>query len=461
MVTTPRLDDHTAYQITAGHLGTDVNNPQQVEAFLNQRVATAKDVLKLIKGYHEAIIRPELYGAVVQLEHSIKNINDRVWVTQAELRFMASDNRAQQKHQSGLMLITTGWPTGMTPAGRYYMLGWMLQQLQEVKNFLSNRGLLHDDMDHTALDPQFWFGVLSVDPTTVPQGQDFYSSMTMLTFKSWDLRSAFLSRYGGTAGTPLYSDPTTPQAGRHIRVSPCAPQWQRKLESPLRVLIAVCNVHEDCENKRLTIFWKSLTLMAPTGSPDFDHTAVAWARLFYEESEGTFKGRLEVSHAMSRVMMSPPSNVDSREESLWTEKWNEVMWGQQLLLDQIDHTAYAAAKADAKGTGKGANFAGRRHWSNTLLHNSYFSPYPLELELVQVEAVAFIWDKFCTKAAAPNECIGDLKMCTYGGKPAPPTAEAPDAEMGEPATTPPTQFSKAPAPVPAKGRGRGKGVKGS
>ena len=142
----------------------------------------------------------------------------------------------------------------------------------------------------------------------------------------------------------MYADPTTPQAGRHIRVSPSAPQWQRKLESPLRVLIAGCNAHEECENKRLTIFWKSLTLMAPTDSPDFDHTAVAWARLFCEESEGTFKGRLEVSPDMSRIMMSGPSTVDSKEDNLWSEKWNEVMWGQQLLLDQMDHTAY-----DSKG----------------------------------------------------------------------------------------------------------------
>ena len=131
---------------------------------------------------------------------------------------------------------------------------------------------------------------------------------------------------------------------------------------------------------------------------------------------------------MSRIMMSGPSTVDSKEENLWSEKWNEVMWGPQLLLDQMDHTAYATAKAEAKGTGKGTNFGvGRRHWSNTLLHNSYFSPYPFELELVQVEAVAFIWDEFCTKVGAQKECVGDLMVCTFGGKPAsPPCANRAD-----------------------------------
>ena len=467
VVTRPHLDDHTAYQLTAGQLGHDVNDAAVVEKFLNSKVTTARDVLRLLKGYHEAIIRPELYGAVVQLEYTLKAMNDRLFATQSELRFMASDNRSQQKHQSGLMLVTTGWPTGMTPSGRHYMLGWMISQLPEAATFLVNRRYLDANFDHTALPAEVWFNVLSVEPTTIPQGKDFYSPMTMLTFKAWDLRSAFLTRYGGTSGTPLYSDANTPQAGRHIRVSPCAPQWQRKLESPLRVLIAVCNAHEDTANKKLTILWKSLTLMAPSDSPDLDHSAVAWARLFYEENNGTFRGRLEVSPEMSRIMMSGPVNVDAKEENLWSEKWNEIMWGQQLQFDEMDHAAYQSAKQIGMASGRGTSYGGgRRHWSNTLLHNSYFSPYPFDLDLVQVEAVAYIWDEYAIKAGSPNECIGDLKVCTFAGKPAaaPGAAEQPEVEMGEAPTMPPpsTVPSKAAAPQPAKGnKGRGRGPKGA
>ena len=99
-----------------------------------------------------------------------------------------------QKHQSGLMLVTIGWPTGLGPEDRRYMLGWMLSQVPEVVTYLKNRGLLAME-DHTALQlqPSFWFNSLSVDPTTVPHGQ-WWSAMTMLTFKSWDIRSAFLRR---------------------------------------------------------------------------------------------------------------------------------------------------------------------------------------------------------------------------------------------------------------------------
>ena len=143
------------------------------------------------------------------------------------------------------------------------------------------------------MEPEIWFQVLQVDPTTVPQSHGFFSAMTMLTFKAWDLRSAFLSRFGGQSGTPLYVDATTLRAGKHIRVSPCAPQWQRKLEAPLRVVIAVISPHEDFRGQRLIILWKS---------PDFNPDHTAFARLFYEEQGGVFKGRLEVSADFARIM---------------------------------------------------------------------------------------------------------------------------------------------------------------
>ena len=83
----PHLEDHTAFQITAAHMGKDVNNPKEVEAFLNSKVTTTRDVLRLVKNYHESI--PELYGAVVQLETAMGKMSDRLFTTQAELRFIA------------------------------------------------------------------------------------------------------------------------------------------------------------------------------------------------------------------------------------------------------------------------------------------------------------------------------------------------------------------------------------
>ena len=50
------LEDETAFQVTAGELGADVNNPQSVQQVLAAPVHTAKDVLRIVRGYHKAVV---------------------------------------------------------------------------------------------------------------------------------------------------------------------------------------------------------------------------------------------------------------------------------------------------------------------------------------------------------------------------------------------------------------------
>ena len=419
------LEDHTADQATASGFGVNINDQGAMQEFLNQPVHTAGDVLKLVKTYHKAVIRPEMFGMVAQLETAIKKVHDHTFTCQKELQFMIADNRSSQKHAAGLQLVTTGWPNGLTPQQREHMLGWMLGNTPEIVTYLQARGLLAQNHDHTALSPNgyasFWFNVLSTEPVTVPQKGGFFSGMTLVTFKSWDLRSAFLRRYGGAAGMPLYIDQNTPQPNRHIRVSPFTPQWQRKLEAPLRVLIAACNAHPETQGKRLIILWKTLTLMQPTEDRDFKPDHTAWARLFYEERDRTFRGRLEVVQEFAALLNGPPLSKTEGEETLWSECWNQTIWGNQLELDEMERAAYHTARQQAVTSGSGTNFGrGRKHWSQALLHQSTFSPYPFELDFCGVERVAFVWDELCDKCQKPDEKIGSYEVATYAGKPAAP-----------------------------------------
>ena len=421
------LEDQTATQTLASHMGVDISRPEQVATFLQKPVKTTADVLQLVRGYHKSVIRPEVYGMVAQLEAGLRRVSDTVFQATQDLNFMMADNRSNQKHTAGLMIVTTGWPNGLKPDMREYMIGWMISNTPDIVRYVKNRGLLSQDTDPSTTPPQFWWNVLQTDPTTVPQG-DLWSGMTLLNFRAWEVRSAFLKQYGGPSGVPLYSNATTPVAGKHIRVSPCTPQWQRKMETPLRVLIACINSTGEYEGQRLVTLWKTLTLMAPTESKDFvpDHTA--WARLFYEERDGTFIGRLEVVPDLMRVMQGPPQTVGADEQSLWEEKWNSQVWGSQREFDRLEAEAFKQAKAAAAGSGKGVSTGkGRKHWSNTLLHNSYYSPFPYNLEVVQVESVAYCWDEFCEKCGKPAEKVGDHNAATYGGKP----EVAGDADMEE------------------------------
>ena len=452
------LEDHTADQATASGFGVNINDQGAMQEFLNQPVHTAGDVLKLVKGYHKAVIRPEMFGMVAQLETAIKKVHDHTFTCQKELQFMVADNRSAQKHAAGLQLVTTGWPNGLTPQQREYMLGWMLGNTPEIVTYLQARGLLAQNYDHTALSPNgyasFWFNVLSTEPVTVPQKGGFFSGMTLATFKSWDLRSAFLRRYGGAAGMPLYIDQNTPQPNRHIRVSPFTPQWQRKLEAPLRVLIAACNAHPETQGKRLIILWKTLTLMQPTDDRDFKPDHTAWARLFYEERDRTFRGRLEVVQEFAALLNGPPLSKTEGEETLWSECWNQTIWGNQLELDEMERAAYHTARQQAVTSGSGTNFGrGRKHWSQSLLHQSTFSPYPFELDFCGVDKVAFVWDELCDKCQKPDEKIGSYEVATYAGKPAAPASASdhtatdlpadPFSDAGLPSTWQPKGGAKA------------------
>ena len=435
------LEDHTAAQLVAAEYGVDINTPAKVEEWLAQPASSNKDVLNLVKTYHAKVIRPEMYHLVLQLETALGKISDDLFATRRELAWMASDNRQQQKQACAIQLITSGWPQGMGPDGRKFQICWMLPQVPKIRNFLADRGNIHD---HTAEEDGRWYNVFSVGPVTIPQGQEWWSGMTLLTFKSFDLRSAFLERFGGTGGTPIYSNATTPVAGKHVRISPCSPQWQRKLECPLRVLISVLNQHAEYTGQSLVILWKTLTLMQPSSERSYQPDAVAWGRLFYSEVGGEFRGRLEITPPMKNAMAAGPSNIDSTETDLWSECWNQVVRGSQYDLDQAEAKSYKEAKDHSATTGKGVHKGKtRKHWSNALVHNDYYCPYPFQLDIAIVDQIAFCWDEYCQKMGKPEECVGDMGVATYQGKPPLPIQK--DTEGDVAMTTPPSQTTAAPS----------------
>ena len=162
-----------------------------------------------------------------------------------------------------------------------------------------------------------------------------------------------------------------PSASQNLKWTGCSkhqqrsasstPQWQRKLEAPLRVLLACVSSHPDYEGQKLIILWKTFTL---------------------------------VTQDMFKVMQSQATTAPS-EESLWSEKWNQLLWGSQWEFDEAERQAFRAAKAAAQGSNKGASLGkGKKHWSNLLLHNSWHAPYPYQLDIIPVEAVAFAWDEY-------------------------------------------------------------------
>ena len=408
----------TAVQLTAAQMGIDMNDQQAVQQWLKTPVPDRQSVLETMQAYHGAVIRPELYQMVAQIEEAFKHLDDQIFQCSQEVRWLASENRQQQKHLAGTQLLTSGWDTSLRPEEREYQIAWMLSQCERITHFLKIRGLLQEDHLESHLN------CLAQEPTTVPVGSGF-SAMTTLQFKSWDCRQAFLEAFGGSAGTPLYRDPLSPIPNKHIRVTPASPQFQRKLEAPLRVLIALCNKSPEFVDSQLVILWKTLTLMQPQTTRTFDPEALAAARLSYFEASGDFKGRLEVTPALAEVMRSKPIDGAGEGDTLWAQTWNTIMFGPQLELDLLDAQLVRDALAGAKGSGKGMMLGkGRRHWTTPLLHMNRHNPFPLQLEILETEAVAYVWDEYCDKMNKPLQKCGNYQMATFQGKPPTVTAEA-------------------------------------
>ena len=453
------LEPDAALEVTVAALGINPQDKVAVNQWLEQPVANNRELFATMRAYHEQVIRPECFSLIVQLETGLKALNNNLFNVRRELSWMSADNRMAQKHACGVQLLTTGWPQGLSPPDREYMLGWMLQNTPKVVTYCKDRGIIRD---HNATEVKRYLQVLATDPVTVPAGGDFWSGMTLLTFRAYDLRSAFLETYGGGMGSPVYTDENTAVRGHHVKVAPCSPQWQRKLESPLRVLLTCVNSHPDHNaQSRLTILWKTLTLMEPVDGDEFKADIKAWARLFYFEDNGEFKGRLEVVRDLERLLMAPPTETTAPEANLWAQMWNRVQWGPQYELDQAEAAAISKARSEAAPSGKGLNMGkGKRHWSSAAVHTNYYEPYPFSLDFVVVDSIFFSWDELCDKCKVPNEKVGDYSIATTQGKPPAPIVADLQSQAESTAATPgkgsqtTTPGAKGPQGGKPKGRGR-------
>ena len=221
----------------------------------------------------------------------------------------------------GLLAACKFSSTGVAPNQRGYMIGWMLKQVEGIRNFCKDRGYVTAE---TREELGRYFNALTADPVTIPQ-RDAWSPMTMVTFKAWAERQAFMERYAGQGGAPFYMNETTPRANVHIKASPCSPQWQRKLESPLRVVLSCINNHPDFSAAPASVFvlWKTLTIMQPSARREFQKNA----RLFYSGESGEFRGRLELHPDLMKICVDAPANVGAEEANLWSEQWSLTQMG--------------------------------------------------------------------------------------------------------------------------------------
>ena len=220
-----------------------------------------------------------------QIEQAFVHLDSRLTYVADNLAWLQADNRKEQRQRASLMVILQGFPETMSPTHRQYPIRWMLCQVNALCQHVSMLGLPFSVNDNSI------FQVLASDPVTIktgksPQGEEQWSSMTMLTFKGFDLRKEITDTYVGKGNIPLYSDTNTAVPGKHIITLISTPPHQRKLEAPLRLLMRALNSTARFKDHNMVPLWKPLPLMTPTESNDFQADATACASFCYVHKEG-------------------------------------------------------------------------------------------------------------------------------------------------------------------------------
>ena len=65
-----------SFSITAAHAGVDINDGSALQAWMQAPVTTRQDVLQTLRNYHVAVIRPEVYHMIAQVENIIGKLDD-------------------------------------------------------------------------------------------------------------------------------------------------------------------------------------------------------------------------------------------------------------------------------------------------------------------------------------------------------------------------------------------------
>jgi hypothetical protein len=387
------LEDATAIQVTAGQMNININDEHSLQAFLQAPApSTMGDLLKTVRAYHTAVIRPELRQVCMQMDKAVQNLNEAYLQQRQEFNWLAADSREMQKQRAAVQVILQGFPTTMLPKDRYPMVEWMLQKTKEVADY----ALQMKSTTHTAL---------LTEPVTVRAGQG-WSKASILTFRSHDLRQAFLREHG-RANKPLWSA-TGAVPGAHIRTTPAIPPFQRRIESVMWVFVNALNMHESIKDKHMTVLWRCGAIMQPQATKEWQdgHTAILRFGLTNNEM-GAPLLKVFVKNEYSEYLQYSPTG--NREDSNFYKAWNEQFYGHEAEMMDLDTDAASAARRTA-GEGKGQRKGAGRHWLAGMCRmdvddQNRLNPMPLPLELTRMpdeETIDFDQKEYNNKMGRPD-----------------------------------------------------------
>ena len=398
LMSPPARSQDSFTQVLAASQGVDINDPSQVEAWLNQPVTSLRDVVPVLWRYHTDLVVAEVAYQCRHVTMMVEALSERTLELQEDLAWLKTQDRLAQKQRAQVMSVAAGFDRRMGPQDRVLQLEWMIYQIPELKSYCMQQPFFEARFQNA--DPigtgAVLFVCLATDPITVKAGK-YWSPLTLLVWRSFDIRLKFNARYQGDArNEPLWwQDQAVP--GKHIKVSPSVPAFQRKLEAPLRVLLTVLNSCDQFRNNAITTLWPSLTVMTPQAAKEYDESHTAIARLVITESEGRCKATLYVLFDVVPVILAPG---DAPNTTIWEQKWYEQFFGRQWQEDESERSS-SEQMQNAVGLSKGSSKGRLNHWVNALTHTA--RPFPIPFSIVPVGYIPFEWSQYCRKMGRQDQ----------------------------------------------------------
>ena len=328
---TPELvDEDSAVRRVANRLGL---TPQD----LMEQFGT---IWQLMRAHHQEVTHTELRSLQNKIEAALFAVVRELGATQAELADVGQEARLAQLQEARTMVVIGGFKKDTPPHVRSKIVFDSLMESDAIKALIWDTHWVDvEDLDNEAKQPLI-LSLIKGLPTTVRRGQR-WSEITLVTFASFDVRTAYLREYGRTG--PSYR-------GKVLRVTPCTPLFARKKEGVLRVLMNAINAHPDHAHCELTPLWHSLTLMRPQpqGHREFDDTLPAWAQVKFQRTQtGKAICELHLDTDALAVINTPSDPATPNSPSLWEKSWNDQWWGRMADLD-VAESANIAGQEEAE-----------------------------------------------------------------------------------------------------------------
>ncbi len=181
--------------------------------------------------------------------------------------------------------------------------------------------------------------------------------------------------------------------------------------------------------------WKTLTLMKPAQTKDFDPDAIAGCSITYEDKDHTeMTCTIHILGELIRAIAEEGDETDADGAAIshWTAAWNMQMYGVTMVEDQleseaknqmsVDSTHHTAPPGLTGSKGKGKGKSKSKHWAAALVHVDYANPFPIKVNwkiYLDDDYIPYNWNDYCQKMNQPDQKVDDKHAITTKGKPTP------------------------------------------